>query len=266
MRPAERVGQARGGVRGPGRERGARLSLVHTGLETQHRAQHLRLLRAKQILAPLQATEQSHGGPEVRRHGADARKALRRHADYGERNAMHDHLAADDPRVAAELSLPRIVAQDQHRLARWGRGILREQRAAQRGRGAEHAKRVARHHTPEHGSALGARERVGVRKTLGRYRQRTDVLVLLPGEAVAPAAAVLKRHFVQRARVADRQRPQDVGVEDREDAGVQPEAERDRQHDRGDERRGAAKATQREADVLTNLQKSPRSTASDSTS
>src|SRR5438309_896136 len=122
--------------------------------------------------------------------------------------------------------------------------------AAQAGDGAQHAKRFARYGIPEHGTALGARERILVRKALRRYRQRTQILVLPPGETLARAAAILKEHLVERSGVADRERPQHVGIEDREDAGVQPEAERDREHDRGDEGRGAAKTAEREAHVL----------------
>src|SRR5207302_2405984 len=111
---------------------------------------------------------------------------------------------------------------DRHRLAVWERRVSREERAAERGSGAEHAKRLARHNVAEHGTALGARERALVREALRRDRQRTQILILPPGQAPAPAAAVLEKHLKEGAGVADRERPQDVGVENREDAGVQP--------------------------------------------
>src|SRR6184192_3031228 len=130
------------------------------------------------------------------------------------------------------------------------RRVLRKERAAERGSGAEHAKRVARHNIAEHGTALGACERAVVREALRRDRQRAQILILPPGQALAPAAAVLEKHLKEGAGVADRERPQDVGVENREDARVQAQAERDRERHRCDEGRSTAETAQREAEVL----------------
>src|SRR5207302_1182066 len=147
-------------------------------------------------LASLQATEQGNGGPEVRRQSAaDAREALRRHADHSKRNAVHDDFAADDPRVSAELPPPRIVAQDQHRLAVRERRVLREERAAQRRGGAAHAKRVARHDIAEHGTALGACARALAREALRRDRQCPQIL-----EHATPAAPRWERAWKRAAR------------------------------------------------------------------
>ena len=171
---------------------------------------------------------------------------------------MHEHLLADDPGVSRELSLPRIVAQDQHHLAGGGRCVFREQRATERQRHAEHPECVARHDAPDHGALVGPRGHVPVREALGRDGQLAQLLVLPPGEGIPPATPVPERRFVERAAVAQRDRPEHIGIEDREHAGVQPEAERDREHDRGDEGWGPSKATEREPDVLPQLLKPGR--------
>src|SRR5207237_6492838 len=130
------------------------------------------------------------------------------------------------------------------------RRAVRKEHAGERVSRDEHAKRVARHNIAEHETALGACERADVREALRRERQRAQILILPPGQALAPAAAVLEKHLKEGAGVADRERPQDVGVENREDARVQAQAERDRERHRCNEGRSTAETAEREAQVM----------------
>src|SRR6267142_5988174 len=76
------------------------------------------------------------------------------------------------------------------------------------------------------------------------------LLELWPGEPVKLTGARSPLELVQGVRIAHGKRLEDVRVEDREDGGVETEAERDGADDRQGERRRPAEAAHRVPHVL----------------
>ena len=162
------------------------------------------------------------------------------HADDGRRRvaAAHPDRLADDVRIAVELALPQLVAQDDGR--RWrhaGFGVL--ERPAQRRLEADHAKIVARdHHALERFAALIVDqeiERPGVCRD--RVERRGFLLPFLPLRG-SPRPRIQDRLAVgsdgrdqhQALGLAIGRRRQEDALNQAEDRCGRADAQRQRQH------------------------------------
>jgi hypothetical protein len=193
-----------------------------------------------------------------------AAKAAGRHADDRQGVAVHGERLVEDAGVPAEPIRPVGMAEDDDRLAA-GRGIVAgSEQAPERRLQAQHAKVRPRHQQAVAAHRMPAVREVGAEPDVRRdprehrlcplqiaeHRMAEHRLAItgLPAR-LRPGLGARGREIDQFVRVRHRQCPEQRLVEERENGGVGPNPEAERQHgDRRDER-GLQQATDGEFQI-----------------
>ena len=127
-------------------------------------------------------------------------------------------LAADHRGIAIEQARPGLIRQHRDRFAAGRARIACHQAAAERDAGAEALEVVARHEADRHLPAArrDGPPRLGDR-AVEQIRPAAEVFVVAPAKGRAAGFLRAPPDRVQAVRIVDGERPQHVGVEDRED-------------------------------------------------
>ena len=205
----------------------------------------------------LDVVDPGHRHPErgSEDRGCHAVEAFGRHADDGVGATADPQRPPDRARILVEPLEPER-GRNHHDRRGAGTVVVRRQHAAMRGGNPEHLRVVARdgfagYHPgsitgPDRPRHWGVAHQAGERPDAAAQVQVVGIRASVPREAVA--AARVDVHELLRS--IDRQPPQEGGVEQREEGGV--EADPDGERDDGDrrQRRVLPDQPQRERDVL----------------
>ena len=160
----------------------------------------------------------------------DAGEAFRSHAHDLQRLLPDGDPAAEHIRVAAEPARPEVVAQHGDRVPARIDVITRRQDPAEGRLHAEDGERITRDPLAVDLLDLPAVVERGIAPRLVAHRKQTDLPAarraqfakerVVEAEPVAGLRRRAQREIDQRARIVDRQRPQDEGVDEREGGGT----------------------------------------------
>ena len=163
-------------------------------------------------------------------------EARRHDADHRERDAVQRDGLTDHGGIGAEAARPQGVADHQHGVT-GGLVLVRRERASARRLHTQHLKVVASDELSADAERLGATDHVGTDASpRGQAGELRDVVAEV--EIVGQRQRLIRgrfrhhrEHLNQLLRIAHRQRPEENGVDQREDGGVGADAEGQRQHD-----------------------------------
>ncbi len=201
-----------------------------------------------------------HGRAHGERHehvrlGAHGRatEALGSHADHGHRVPVHDHRAVEHVRVGPEVVLPVLVGEHDHRMLPDVLVVGDAEQTPQRRLHAQDREVGPRDEHPRRVQRVALEGQVGAEQPVRRDAGERQVRLLQVAEHRVAEDLVAVARLVARLGAGLRpRRPQvdePIGilhrqlleqdlVEQREDGGVRPDPERERQHGHGgDERR-----------------------------
>jgi hypothetical protein len=196
------------------------------------------------------AGTKDQGDPELGLGGPEGRKLKARghHADHLVAGAADGDGAADDPTIAAEVPLPRAMAQ-QHDAARLGALVLGPESAADDRRHSEHRKQ-RRGRAQAFDLFRAARAGQGGTPDFGRGDRLKHILLVAPVEIcagrggkdrAAAQAALLDENEMFGMRVS--KRPQQDAVDHAEHGRGGADAEREHEHRGHGEARGLDQRT-----------------------
>ena len=222
---------ARGMPRVPDQELRERLAARHAGLQPSDDAEADGVFAG--FLGAAELAKDRERRPEVGRGDRQSSKAFRHHADNLERHSVHQDHAAENPRIACEVSGPGAMAEDDGLSA--GLVVRGCERAPTRGADAEDLEEVPRHERALHPLAINPsvdlrrhRECIGEHACLADER-----FILGVREALGlRVGRLLTSHREQLVWVAHFVDTKNHGVQEREHDGHQPQAEPHRCHNR----------------------------------
>jgi hypothetical protein len=205
--------------------------------------------------ARLDLVDVSHRRPHLRcqeRHHAGERR--RRDANDRVRLAVDSDRLADGRRAGGVFTIPQPIG-DHCRARRARLVVFRQQRAADKRLHAEQLKVVAGHRLAHRKPRAVDQFHGGHRRAVGQHVGEHVVLrfeieeVRIRAGRVAIAVAAAGEHVDQPVRALDRQRLEQQGVDQREQRGVEADADGQRRDGDQSERRAAAQPAKRETDV-----------------
>ena len=222
------------------RQRRLGLGRGHAGAEAHGDLDAPRRVRPEDV-GPDELGVGGQRDPHVLRIVVEAGELRAQHADDRELPAVEIEVTAEDGGIAREEPRPCLVAQHGHRRARVGgaEGAAEEQARRQR------LEVVLRHEVRRQRAALGRHEpRVLGDRRLEQVAAFAQRLVVAPAKLRPAVVLRAPDDAVQGTGIADGERAQHVGVEDREDDGQQAQGDGEGE-DRGRDERGTLRSPRR---------------------
>ena len=203
---------------------------------------------------------------ERRRQAADgAREVGRPHPDHRVRAAADAHLVSDDVRVASECALPVSIVEHHDRMPAARDVVARQQGASDRGIDSQHREVAAGdrlRRRQANASTLPAVDRqryeIGGRDVAEhRGGAVADILEIGVGQRAELERCLVQIEVDYLFRPLDRRIAKDHRVDEAEDGGVGPDAERQRENGNRRERRALGQGPNAVADVATDPELEP---------